>query len=42
MAAVVPEARQWPLAAVCTVGVVGSSRPMPEDEGALPPQRGGR
>ena len=41
MAAGVPEARRWRLAAVFAAGVAGSSRPMAEGEGTLPPRRSG-
>ncbi len=41
MAAVVPEVRRWRLAAIVAAGVVASSRPMAEDEGATVPRRGG-
>ena len=41
MAAEGPEAQRWRRAAVFAVGVADSSRPMPEDEGAPSPRRGG-
>ncbi len=41
MAAVVPEVRQWQLAAILAARAVASSRPMAEDEGATVPRRGG-
>ena len=41
MAAVVPEARRWWLAAIVAAGVVASSWPMAEDQGAPSPRRGG-
>jgi hypothetical protein len=41
MAAVVPKARRWRLAAILAAGVVDPSWPMAEDEGATMPRRGG-
>ena len=42
MAAGVPDARRWRLAAVFAAGVVDSSWPMAENEGAPPLRRSGR
>ena len=42
MAAVVPEARRWRLAAVVAAGVVDTSRPVAGDERAPPLRSSGR
>ena len=42
MAAVVPEARRWRLAAILAADLVASSRLLAEDEGTPVPRGGGR